>query len=116
TSPPVSVSSIEEIAGVIPEPTIDGLVEAMQPSKQGTAYSRVSKCVEDLVAEGWSASTVVTQLYEKIVIGEEVMQDWQKARIVGIFSEVDKRLVDGSDEHLTILDLSLRVASILGEK
>ncbi|KAI7228356.1 Replication factor C subunit [Hortaea werneckii] len=115
-STPVSVSSIEEIAGVIPEPTIDGLVEAMQPSKQGTAYSRVSKCVEDLVAEGWSASTVVTQLYEKIVIGEEVMQDWQKARIVGIFSEVDKRLVDGSDEHLTILDLSLRVAGILGEK
>ena len=30
-----------------------------------------------------------------------------------IFSEVDKRLVDGADEHLEILDLTLRVSSIL---
>lgn len=32
-----------------------------------------------------------------------------------IFSEVDKRLVDGVDEHLTILDLSLRISGILAE-
>ena len=32
-----------------------------------------------------------------------------------IFSEVDKRLVDGSDEHLAILDLTLRISSILAE-
>lgn len=32
-----------------------------------------------------------------------------------IFSEVDKRLVDGVDEHLAILDLSLRISGILGE-
>ena len=32
-----------------------------------------------------------------------------------IFSEVDKRLVDGADEHLTVLDLTLRISSILAE-
>lgn len=39
----------------------------------------------------------------------------QKSKIVMIFSEVDKRLVDGSDEHLTILDLALRISGVLGE-
>lgn len=39
----------------------------------------------------------------------------QKSKIVLIFSEVDKRLVDGSDEHLTILDLALRISSVIGE-
>lgn len=32
-----------------------------------------------------------------------------------IFSEVDKRLVDGADEHLTILDLALRISGVLVE-
>lgn len=112
----VSVLSIEEIAGVIPTSTIDNLVNAMQPQSRGTAYSRVSKSVEDLVAEGWSATQVVTQLYDKVVIGDETVGDNQKSKIVLCFSETDKRLVDGSDEHLTILDLCLQVAGILGKK
>ena len=113
---PVTVKSIEEIAGVIPEPTIDRLVTAMQPSSQGTMYSRVSRVVEDMIAEGWSATQVVTQLYDKVVIGDEAVGDAQKSRIVLCFSETDKRLVDGSDEHLTLLDLCLRVAGNLGDK
>ena len=112
----VTVKSIEEIAGVIPEATIERLITAMQPSKAGTVYSRVSKAVEDMVAEGWSATQIVTQLYDKIVIGDETVGDQQKSRIVMVFSETDKRLIDGSDEHLTILDLCLQVAGTLGEK
>ena len=38
----------------------------------------------------------------------------QKSKIALIFSEVDKRLVDGSDEHLAILDLALRISSVIG--
>jgi replication factor C subunit 2/4 len=30
-----------------------------------------------------------------------------------VFSEADKRLVDGSDEHLSILDMSLRISGIM---
>ncbi len=45
----------------------------------------------------------------------DTVPDKQKAKIVVVFSEVDKRLVDGSDEHLTILDLSLRISSTLAE-
>lgn len=112
----VTVQSIEDIAGVIPTSTIDSLVTAMQPSSKGTVYGRVAKAVEDMIAEGWSATQIVTQLYEELVIGNEATGDWQKSRIVLCFSEVDKRLVDGSDEHLTILDLCLQVAGILGEK
>ena len=116
TSKPVTVKSIEEIAGVIPEATINRLITAIQPSKAGTVYSRVSKTVEDLVAEGWSATQIVTQLYEKVVIQDESVGDAQKAKIVMVFSETDKRLIDGSDEHLTVLDLCLRIAGALVER
>jgi replication factor C subunit 2/4 len=33
-----------------------------------------------------------------------------------VFSEIDKRLVDGADEHLSILDLALRVSGIMAGK
>jgi len=84
----------------------------MQPKSQGLVYEAVAKVVVDLVADGWSATQVVTQLYQSIVYNETI-PDKQKNKIVVVFSEADKRLVDGSDEHLSILDLSLRISGIM---
>lgn len=58
----VTVTSIKEIAGVIPDHVIDDLVRALQPKARGTVYNDVSKVVTDLVADGWSASQVTTQV------------------------------------------------------
>lgn len=58
----VTIKSIEEIAGVIPNNVIDGLLHAMQPRSKGAVYEAVAKQVTDLVADGWSATQVVTQV------------------------------------------------------
>ena len=58
----VTSSSIEEIAGVVPEDVISGLVQAMQPKPRGNVYESVAKAVQDLVADGWSAGQTVTQV------------------------------------------------------
>jgi len=116
----ITATIIEEIAGVIPTPVLQKLRDAMAPPSAnnkrnpGTTYSSVSACVTDLVADGWSATQLVSQLYQSVVF-DETVSDAAKNRILGVFSEVDKRLVDGSDEHLTVLDLCLRVAGFLGE-
>ena len=52
------------------------------------------------------------QLFQSIIYNESI-PDVQKNKITLIFSEADKRLVDGSDEHLTILDLALRLSNTL---
>ncbi|KZL73536.1 replication factor C [Colletotrichum tofieldiae] len=109
---PVTVKIIEDIAGVIPENTIDELVVAIRPQGAADTYQNVAKVVEDMVADGWSAGQVVTQLYQSIVF-DETIPDVQKNKIVLVFSEVDKRLVDGADEHLTILDLALRISGVM---
>jgi replication factor C subunit 2/4 len=44
---------------------------------------------------------------------DESIPDTQKNKIVMIFSEVDKRLADGADEHLSLLDVAMRISSIL---
>ncbi|RKU42757.1 Subunit of heteropentameric Replication factor C (RF-C) [Coniochaeta pulveracea] len=112
---PVTVRIIEEIAGVVPDNTIHDLVSAMKPKKGRETYQAVAKVVEDMVADGWSAGQVVTQLYQTVIY-DETIPDVQKNRITQVFSEVDKRLVDGADEHLSILDLALRISGIMSEK
>ncbi|CRK23289.1 hypothetical protein BN1708_013661 [Verticillium longisporum] len=109
---PITVKIIEDIAGVIPESTINKLTTAIRPQKSGDMYQNVAGVVEEMVADGWSAGQIVSQLYQHIVY-DEAIPDVQKNKIVLIFSEVDKRLVDGADEHLSILDLSLRISGIM---
>lgn len=108
----VTIKNIEEIAGVIPGDLIEGLLQAMQPRSKGAVYEAVAKQVTDLVADGWSATQVVMQLYQRIVY-DDALSNKQKNMIVMQFSDVDKRLVDGVDEHLTVLDLALQVSGIL---
>lgn len=57
----VTVSSIEEIAGVVPHALIENLFQSCQPGKGGL-YSRVNPVVEDIVSEGWSAGAIITQV------------------------------------------------------
>lgn len=58
----VTIRIIEEIAGVIPNDIIDQLLQAMQPRTKGAVYEAVAKVVMDMVADGWSATQVVTQV------------------------------------------------------
>ncbi|KAK2589842.1 Subunit of heteropentameric Replication factor C (RF-C) [Conoideocrella luteorostrata] len=111
----VTIKIVEDIAGVIPERTVSELVDAMRPHGAGQTYRSVSKIVEDMVADGWSATQVVSQLYQYLT-ADETVSDIHKNKIVLVFSEVDKRLVDGADEHLSILDLAMRISAILADK
>ena len=47
---------------------------------------------------------------------DDTISDKQKTKIVMAFSDTDKRLVDGADEHLTILDLALQLSGTLAER
>lgn len=71
--------------------------------------SFLDRFVFPLVSRGLAKNL---QLYRRVVFNEAV-PDTQKNKIVMIFSEMDKRLVDGADEHLSLLDLALRISGIL---
>ncbi|KAJ8115468.1 hypothetical protein OPT61_g2889 [Boeremia exigua] len=110
----VSLQSIAEIAGVIPASTLNTLTDSLFPksSSRSIRYNEIAKVVENMIAEGWSASQTVMQMYEQVMFDERVA-DVKKVRLAAVFSETDKRLVDGGDEHLAVLDLGVRVAGVL---
>ena len=58
----VTIRIIEEIAGVIPNKVVDDLIQSMQPRTKGVVYEPVAKAVTDMVADGWSATQILTQV------------------------------------------------------
>lgn len=110
----ISLEQIAEIAGVIPAPTLSAFSDSLFPksASKSIRYNEIAKVVENMIAEGWSATQTVGQLYEQVMFDERV-EDIKKVRLAGVFSETDKRLVDGGDEHLAVLDLGVRVAGVL---
>ncbi len=110
----VTVQIVDEIAGVVPPATINELVDAMQPNTRIPIYNGVAAVVRDkIVADGWSANQVLQQLYQKLIMEDETISAPKKNKIVSVFSAMDKQLIDGADEHLTILDFALQIGGIL---
>lgn len=58
----ITVRTVEDIAGVIPEDVLDRLVQAMQPKKIGSSYGAVSAVITDVIADGWSATQLLVQV------------------------------------------------------
>ncbi|KAF3481586.1 activator 1 41 kDa subunit [Arthroderma uncinatum] len=108
----ITVRSIEEVSGMVPDSVMDRVVAALRPSKRTSKYDEISNLVTDLVADGWSASQVLSQTY-KAVLQDESISDEQKNQILKVCSEFDKRLVDGADEHLSTLDFMLQISGII---
>lgn len=58
----VTIKIVEEIAGVIPAETITSLQKAVQHKSTGATYQAIAKVVEEMVADGWSAGQVLSQV------------------------------------------------------
>ena len=67
----VTVRSIEEMAGVIPDAVVKALVLSMQPRPSGVVYEAVAKQVTNLVADGWSATQLVSQVRSSMPVAGE---------------------------------------------
>ena len=129
----ITTSIISEIAGSIPDSTISSLLAAIHPSKTTKStnptnptnptkpsstppafnFPLLASTIKTMVADGWSAGQTVTQLYARVMY-DDLIASGRRNKCAGVFSEVDRRLVDGADEELVLLDLGCRLGGILG--
>lgn len=107
----ITADILNEIAGVVPPKVIDDLVSTMMKGATKN-YAALSSAVEDIVASGWAATEVLTSLYQRLVY-DDMISSQKKCKILPIFSSMDKRLLDGSEETLSILDMVCQIANIL---
>ncbi|KIY51043.1 P-loop containing nucleoside triphosphate hydrolase protein [Fistulina hepatica ATCC 64428] len=119
TSPPTPITprDVQEIAGVVPDDVINSLARVLGVDIEGDmqidvhaakGFEAVSKQVKYIMREGYSASQVLSQLHDLIIL-HPLLNARKKAQCALVFAEADKALCDGGDEELWILDVALRV-------
>ncbi|PIK40899.1 putative replication factor C subunit 4 [Apostichopus japonicus] len=96
----ISLEEIKEIAGVIPESSITTLLST---SSSGS-FEKLQQAVKEVLLEGFPAAQILNQVFDKAIQDQE-LTDKQKSKIMEKMAVIDKRLCDGADEHLQIMDL-----------
>ncbi|KHG05393.1 Replication factor C subunit 4 [Gossypium arboreum] len=97
----ISSKDLLSVSGVIPVEVVEALYAAC---KSGN-FDLANKEVNNVIAEGYPVSQMLSQLFDVVVEADDV-PDEQKARICKSLAEADKRLVDGADEYLQLLDVA----------
>ncbi|KAE8729381.1 Replication factor C subunit 4 [Hibiscus syriacus] len=97
----ISSNNLISVSGVIPREVVEALYAAC---KSGN-FDLANKEVLNVIAEGYPVSQMISQLFNVVVEADDV-PDEQKARICKSLAEADKRLVDGADEYLQLLDVA----------
>ncbi|KAM9905493.1 hypothetical protein OXX59_001787 [Metschnikowia pulcherrima] len=107
-SPGVSVDSVREIAGVVDQPLMTSLVECLR--RKNTA--QIAEMVHSVVLSGWSAQQVSDQLHDLLLL-DDTLSSAQKNNIAQALFETDRRLNNGTDEHIQLLNLALLVSAVM---
>lgn len=93
---------IHEIAGVVPQKLIERFFNICKSNSFKILINEVDK----LVKAGYSVAQFFNQLQEWIALAdEELLNDNQKSKICERIAINDKRLLDGADEYLQLLDV-----------
>lgn len=102
----ITTSTLREIAGVVPEDQLKHLQQTLEQKD----VAAVTALVKDLVQLGWGAQQVLDQLHDIYVLSDSILAE-TKNRAARLMFETDKRLNNGADEHIQLLNLCLQLGA-----
>ncbi|RLV92473.1 Replication factor C subunit 2 [Spathaspora sp. JA1] len=104
----ISNKLIRETAGVLYQDIIESLVNIL---KQQTP-AKVIEFVNEIILQGWSIQQLLSQLHDRLILDDSI-DSIIKNQIAILLFETDKRLNNGSDEHIQLLNLSLQISKVM---
>ncbi|EGW30100.1 replication factor C, subunit RFC4 [Spathaspora passalidarum NRRL Y-27907] len=104
----ISGKLIRETAGVLYEEIIDELVNVIK----GKNHTQISNYVNEIILQGWSIQQLISQLHDKLILDDSIDSLTKNQIAINLF-ETDKRLNNGSDEHIQLLNLSLQISKVM---
>ena len=99
----IVLADVEEMSGNVPDHALDSLVASFSSNKVDV----VKLSLENLLAEGYPALQILKTLSVRLIkMNEETeLSGINKAQICVKIANVNKRLIDGADEFLQLLDV-----------
>ena len=108
---PVDAATVTDVAGVVPEAAVVGLLGVCRQPR----FDRVQAAVLTAVADGYPTQQLLAQLGDRVT-GDVTAPDMAKAAIFAALSEAEGRLCDGADETLQLLNVCGEVQTALQAK
>ncbi|AET38653.1 replication factor C subunit 2 Ecym_3150 [Eremothecium cymbalariae DBVPG len=103
----ITTSQVEELAGVVPEPVLLELVNKIE-SKD---LKEIINYVNSFIKSGWCAASVISQLHDYYVKNDELDTEFKNKLFLLLF-ETDSRLANGTNEHLQLLNLAVKISQL----
>lgn len=104
----VTTKMIDELAGRIPDEIVEALLSVIRKG----IYKDIQQSVDEICLQGYSAAGIVGQLHDKLLL-DSTISDTAKNAISASLSEADKRLNDGADEQIEMLNIAYHTAGAL---
>ncbi|KAL6940551.1 Subunit of heteropentameric Replication factor C (RF-C) [Hanseniaspora vineae] len=99
-------AQVDELAGVIPESVLNELIGVIKTKKA----NKIIAYIKDFMNQGYSISTVVSQLHNYYFVSEKASDLKNNNEIDWLLFETDSRLTNGTNEHIQFLNLALNLA------
>lgn len=106
--PRATPENIVEISGEVPDRVFDDLWSAMTSQSQ---FEAVTNAVSKFVGEGYPVGKAISEVQRRVVHSSEVADD-RKAVVCLKLLETDRRLNDGADEELQLMDVCCVVQDV----
>lgn len=106
-APVVTKDILSELAGVVPDNIVSKVIEVAEIGNQ----KQIEKAVENIILDGYSVSELLDQLHDKLLTS--VISSKSKSMLANTFSVANRRLVDGGDEHIELLNIVTQTAQAL---
>lgn len=98
----IKIGDIHEVAGIVPQK----LIEKFFYVCKSKSYKSMITEVDKLVKAGYSGAQFLSQLQEWIALSDDqLLNDNQKSAICERIAINDKRLLDGADEYIQLLEV-----------
>ncbi|KAJ3276667.1 hypothetical protein HDV01_004200 [Terramyces sp. JEL0728] len=96
----VTQGDIYELTGMIPTLVLNPLITKWQEGN----FDEISQVLKSLLQEGYSGLQIISQLHKEITEGI-LFSKVEKQRLAVTLGKVERKIVDGADEHLQLLSL-----------
>lgn len=103
----ITGNHITAIAGAVPNDQVSRLIELC--TQGSSAFDKARSLVDEVLADGFPAAQLLSQFADAVVENGDIGDD-VKAKICLQMSVADKRLTDGADEQLQVVE-TVSVAS-----
>lgn len=120
----ITVDTITEIAGTIPEDIIDNIIQVCSNKKN---FKEIQSTIKQIHLFGYASAQVLlqvgecvsnvlnltyAQLHDKFIENTSI-SDTSKSKAILSIAEADKALTDGADDELQLLNLAMKLQTSL---